>query len=294
MLLAVFSDVHANLPALQAVLSAVHRRNPDCILSLGDQVNLGPCPKETLSLLRENRVVCLRGNHERYILSAMDGDAAFRGINFESLRFNATLLSREEIELPEVIDLSGVTFCHSLPGDDTFPVHDPHRALPQLIKRYTKGMTRIICGHGHNPTEYILPHLRLNSIGSVGCMDDGVSGTAPYVMIELSDNTLVLRPYYAAYDVRELPSLFLFSGMTDFCPVIAHIACLQMTRARDFLVPFVTEARKRSAFKGETVISKETWNETDMVFSWPDGKTTGAFWRDAVTSPRRTLQTPYQ
>ncbi len=292
MLLAVFSDVHANLPALRAVLSAVRRRNPDRILSLGDQVNLGPCPRETLSLLRDNGVFCLRGNHERYILSAMDGDPAFHGINFESLRFNAGLLTRDEIALPEQLELSGVTFCHSLPGDDSFPVHDPQRALPRLIERYTEGMTRIVCGHGHNPTEYILPHLRLNSIGSVGCMDDGVPGTAPYVMAELSSDALVLRPYYAAYDVRELPSLFLSSGMADSCPVMAHIACLQMTRAKDFLVPFVTEARKRSAAKGETGISEETWRETDMAFPWPDGRTTGTFWRDAVTSPRRTLQTP--
>ena len=279
MLLAVFSDVHANLPALRAVLSAVMRRNPDLILSLGDQVNLGPCPRETLRLLRENGVSCLHGNHERYVLSAIREDPAYRGANFASVRFQAGLLAPEDIAFPARLDLSGVTFCHALPGDDAFPVHDPPRALPRLAQRFTEGMTRIVCGHGHNPTEYVLPHLWLSSVGSAGCMDDGVPGTAPYVMITLSPGSVVLRPYFAAYDVRELPPLFLSSGMADFCPVMARIACTQMTRARDFLVPFVTEARARAAAKGETDISTETLWETDAAFPWPDGKNTAEFWR---------------
>ena len=281
MLLAVFSDVHANLPALRAVLSAVRRRNPDRILSLGDQVNLGPCPRETLKVLRENGVFCLHGNHERYIISAMDGDPAFNGVNFETLRFNAGLLSREEISFPERIDLAGVTFCHAIPGDDAFPVYDPPRALPRLRERFREGMTRIVCGHGHNPTEYALAHLWLSSVGSAGCMDDGVPGTAPYVMIELSGDSVSLRPYYAAYDVREIPALFLSSGMADFCPVMARISCLQMTRARDFLVPFVTDARRRAAEKGESGISPDTWRETDASFPWPDGKSTAEYWKSA-------------
>lgn len=279
MLLAVFSDVHANLPALRAVLAAAAKRNPDGILSLGDQVNLGPCPRETLALLREYKVQCLRGNHERYILSAMRGDPAYAGANFASLRFNAGLLAPEEIAFPETLRVMGVTFCHALPGDDAFPVHDPPRALPRLLSRFPEGMTRIVCGHGHNPTEYVLPHLRLFSVGSAGCMDDGIPGAAPYVMAELTKDALVLRPYYAAYDTRELPGLFVSSGMAAFCPVMARIACLQMTRARDFLVPFVTEARGRALSRGEAAISDKTWRETDAAFPWPDGLRTEEFWK---------------
>lgn len=281
MLLAVFSDIHANLPALRAILSDIRQRNPDRILSLGDQVNLGPCPRETLALLRKNQVLSLRGNHERYILSAMNGDPFYNGVNFASLRFNAGLLSREEISFPEYLELSGITFCHALPGDDAFPVYDPSRALSLLEKRFTDGMTRIVCGHGHNPTEYILPHLWLFSVGSAGCMDDGVPGTAPYIMIELSGDSVAVRPYYASYDVTEIPSLFLSSGMVDYCPIMAHISCLQMMRAQDFLVPFVTVARKHAMDKGETDITLATWQETDATFPWPDGKNTLEYWKSA-------------
>ena len=93
MRVALLADIHSNLPALEAALSAAKKHHPERIISLGDQVNLGPMPRETLSLLRAESVTCLHGNHERYILSAMQGDPAYDGANFASLRFNARLLT---------------------------------------------------------------------------------------------------------------------------------------------------------------------------------------------------------
>ena len=279
MLIGLLSDVHANLPALQAVLSAIRARRPDLILSLGDQVNLGPCPRETLAFLKSEGVVCLHGNHERYVLSAMRGDPVFHGTNFASLRFNAGLLSREEITFPESLVLEGITFCHAVPGDDAFPVYSAERALPALRARYGSGFTHIVCGHGHNPTQYALPHLRLDSIGSVGCMDDGVPGCAPYVMLRAEKGEAVLYPYYAAFDVRAMPPLFLSSGMAAYCPVMAHISCLQMMMGKDILVPFVTRARAIAAARGETEITPAVWSETDRVFDWPGGLSSREFWK---------------
>ena len=89
MRIALITDIHANLPALRTALESVRRHSPDRILSLGDQINLGPCPRETLELLARHDVTCLHGNHEGYILSVMAGDETFSGVNFESLRFNA-------------------------------------------------------------------------------------------------------------------------------------------------------------------------------------------------------------
>ena len=86
MRIALIADIHSNILALEAVMKAVKKHSPDRILSLGDQVNLGPCPRETLSLLRAENVTCLHGNHERYILSAMAGDPGYAGANFASLR----------------------------------------------------------------------------------------------------------------------------------------------------------------------------------------------------------------
>ena len=278
MLIALISDIHANLPALEAVLSAIRPRRPDMILSLGDQINLGPCPGEVLSLLKDHRVTCLHGNHERYVLSVLSGDRAYDGANFESLRWNASRLTREAITFQETLDLEGITFCHALPGDDRFPVFDPARALPLLREKYTQGFTHIVCGHGHNPTHYRLPHLRLDSIGAVGCMDDGVPGAAPYTMLETTGDGAVLRPYYASFDIRSMPELFRSSGLSGYCPVMARIACTQMMTGRDYLVDFVRRAEVLRKEKGEERISHETWKCADELFPWPDGLSTASYW----------------
>ena len=125
---------------------------------------------------------------------------------------------------------------------------------------------------------YRMPHLRLDSIGAVGCMDDGVPGAAPYTMLESSGEDAVLRPYYAAFDVTRMPGLFRSSGLAEACPVMARIACTQMMTGRDYLVEFVRRASRISQERGEEQISRETWLYADGLFPWPDGKTTCEYW----------------
>src|SRR3989475_8696416 len=74
MRLAVLSDVHSNLPALQAVLADVDRIAPDGIWVAGDLVGYNPWPNEVLEILRERHVRAIRGNHDR----AAIGGGTFR------------------------------------------------------------------------------------------------------------------------------------------------------------------------------------------------------------------------
>ena len=278
--IALIADIHANLLAAEAVLADIHKKHrPDRIISLGDQVNLGPAPRDTLQLLRSENVTCLHGNHEGYILSAMNNDPKYAGANFASLRFNASLLKPDEITFQKSLSDSGVTFCHALPEDDRFPVFDPSLTLPRLQEKSYAPNTRIICGHGHNPLHYSLPNLTLDVIGSTGCMDDGVPGMALYAMLYLSPGSVTLQPCVAWYDPAPLKKLFISSGFAEACPIMAHITCLQQQRNFDYLMPFVTLARELAAEKNETDISPATWSEADALFHWPDGVGTAEFWR---------------
>ena len=279
MRIALIADIHSNILALEAVLKAVRKHSPDRIISLGDQVNLGPCPRETLAMLRAENVACLHGNHERYILSAMAGDPGYAGANFESLRFNASLLTREEIIFPKTLELEGAVFTHAMPDDDRFPVFDESRALPLLRGMTFERPTHIFCGHGHNPTHIHMGNLTIDSIGSVGCMDDGAPGIAPYAMLTISNGETFLRPYDVPYDTRPMRSLFKRSGMAEYCPIMAHLNCLQMTMNVNLLVGFVEKALALSEARGESVVSLKTWQDTDGAYDWPDGVGTAAYWR---------------
>jgi predicted phosphodiesterase len=62
MRIAVLSDIHANLPALQAVLGAL--KPYDAIWQLGDIVGYGPQPNEVVALLAAEGAIGGRGNHD--------------------------------------------------------------------------------------------------------------------------------------------------------------------------------------------------------------------------------------
>ena len=76
-----------------------------------------------------------------------------------------------------------------------------------------------------------------------------------------------------------MKQLFIKSGMADCCPIMARIICHQMTDNQDYLVRFVENALSLSRTRGETAISKQTWQDTDAAFDWPQSITTAAFWK---------------
>ncbi len=61
---AVLSDIHANLPALKAVLKKLDTLSYDKAISLGDQVGYGPFPNEVIDILRERNIPTVLGNHD--------------------------------------------------------------------------------------------------------------------------------------------------------------------------------------------------------------------------------------
>ena len=81
MRVAVISDIHSNLHALEAVLAAIDADPPDELWCLGDLVGYGPKPNECGALVQARVAVCLSGNHDLAVVGAIDlaefsGDAA--------------------------------------------------------------------------------------------------------------------------------------------------------------------------------------------------------------------------
>jgi predicted phosphodiesterase len=79
--IAVVSDVHSNLAALEAVLASIDASPPDEIWCLGDVVGYGPRPNECCEIVRARAEICLGGNHDLAVrgtidLSEFSGDAA--------------------------------------------------------------------------------------------------------------------------------------------------------------------------------------------------------------------------
>src|SRR5919201_450898 len=72
MRVAVVSDIHSNLHALEAVLAAIDEAAPDEVWCLGDLVGYGPRPNECCAAIAERADVCLAGNHDLAVRGAID------------------------------------------------------------------------------------------------------------------------------------------------------------------------------------------------------------------------------
>ncbi len=178
MRLAVISDIHANLPALEAVLADIRTRGVDATVNLGDCV-AGPLwPRETFECLEALAVPTVRGNHDRYL----------HGRPLERLpvtdRYAHAALSdaqRKALhDLPLTVEISAeVLAVHGTPADDSTYLTEEimdNRMVPAtralIAERLGDAVSRavVLCGHSHRQSVTQVPGgpLILNP-GTVGC-----------------------------------------------------------------------------------------------------------------------------
>ena len=180
MRVAALYDIHANLPALDAVLGDVRQVGVDAIVIGGDVVP-GPLPRETLACLLaiDLPVHYIHGNGEVAVLGELAGkpsDAVPESAR-EMVRWSAAQLRPEEeavlaswpqtlrIEVPP---LGEVLFCHATPRSVTeiFTRLTPdHRLLPIFD---AVNAPLVVCGHTHMQFDRRIGRTRVVNAGSVG------------------------------------------------------------------------------------------------------------------------------
>ena len=153
MRIAVLSDIHANLPALDAVLAAL---GPvDAVWHLGDVVGYGPHPDEVVARLREVGAVGVRGNHDA---AALDLGMA-EGFNVDARRAIEWTAGRIAPAtrawlsgLPEQREIEGLTLVHGSPRD---PAWEYITTAPDASANLAAFATaHLLYGHTHLPAVF--------------------------------------------------------------------------------------------------------------------------------------------
>jgi predicted phosphodiesterase len=180
MRVAALYDIHANLPALQAVLAEVRREHVDRIVVGGD-VLPGPMPLETIKRLLAItvRVQYISGNGEREVLAAWRGEESQRlpALALEGIRWNARLLNDKDAEWLsswpkmtrlEITGIGRVLFCHATPRDDN-EIFTRLTAEERLLPLFGEAEAElVVCGHTHMQFDRIVGKTRVVNAGSVG------------------------------------------------------------------------------------------------------------------------------
>jgi predicted phosphodiesterase len=106
MRVAVVSDIHSNLHALEAVLAAIEAEAPDELWCLGDLVGYGPRPNECCAVVAERADVCLAGNHDLAVRGTIDL-AEFGGEAGVAATWTRTVLEPEAQALLDRLEPQG-------------------------------------------------------------------------------------------------------------------------------------------------------------------------------------------
>ncbi len=120
MRLAVVSDIHSNLQALEAVFGEIEARGVDGVYCLGDVVGYGADPGPCLELVRERCAGVVKGNHDAAVVNLAEEWALPRE-GQTAARHNRTALSKDQLAylaaLPLRLEAEGCTFVHASPED---------------------------------------------------------------------------------------------------------------------------------------------------------------------------------
>ncbi|MEQ9306301.1 MAG: metallophosphoesterase family protein [Marinoscillum sp.] len=217
MKIAFFSDIHANLPALEAVLADIDRQKPDMVYCLGDLVGYNIWPNEVIAEIRKRSIPTIMGNHDEALLFPMDAqDQTNKGI---TRRLTSIDNQKYLTQLPRNIALSfneqgnkvSLLMVHgSMKAIDDYLTEDyPEQEVLTMMET----TDILLCGHTHKPYHRIIPvgtaYKHVINIGSVGKPKDG-DPRACYVMMELdaslsttNSNSIEVTFMRVKYDVEK-------------------------------------------------------------------------------------------
>jgi len=229
MRVAVLSDVHGNLRALEAVLADAG--DVDVVVANGDLLAYGPSPRETLELLRSlPSVKFVSGNNDRYLWERrwlQPPSDGWEAEAFENLHWTAEAIGPEGIEFVaswpagQHLELGpGTLVVHASPVADNvgmFP-WTPDGQLSHLVRSVEEQV--VVCGHTHLLMDRQVPGHRVISDGSAGCPFDH-DRRPSYLLLDDSGGRLKAEGRRVEYDVKAAVADVEASG-APFAQVIAY------------------------------------------------------------------------
>lgn len=209
MRIAIFSDLHGNLPAIEAVIADIAKENVDLTVCAGDIGDPLPDSLRVWHLVKGLRIPVLRGNHEDYTISFNRGDdhSHWDKVNLRPIRLVAeqfgSEVAQEFEKLPLGIRIPGpsgtnVFVCHASPESNVNSFFD--RIDVDMARQLDRTDSNVIVsGHRHAQWATEWNNKLLISIGSVGIPLNG-SPQAEYLLLCFQKGAWTFQHKSVPYD----------------------------------------------------------------------------------------------
>lgn len=225
--LTIFGDIHANLPALEAVIADMKARNLAPLYCLGDLVGYGTFPNEVTETIRNMNIPTIMGNYDQGVGNSSDdcgcaytnsvaealGKRSIAWSNQNTTEDNKIFLRQLPADIPLRLEGLRVRLVHGSPRkiNEYLFADRPDATLERLLDMAEADV--LVCGHTHMPYHRILPSGRhIVNAGSVGKPKDG-NPQACYVVLEANDKDLSVNFIRASYDIERAAQAIEASGM---------------------------------------------------------------------------------
>lgn len=215
MKLAILSDIHANIHALQAVWEDLEAQSPDAVYCLGDLVGYGAYPNATIAFIRERKIPTIMGNYDEGVGFDLDDcGCVYQDPVQDQLGNRSLVWTREKTEqahkdylrqLPMQIRVEEskprILLVHGSPRKINEYLYE-NRPLTTFERIARLARTDILLfGHTHLPYEKVVMGTHFINCGSVGKPKDG-NPEAGYVILNLGRK---IKPDFrrVPYDVED-------------------------------------------------------------------------------------------
>ncbi len=224
MRIAVFSDIHSNYEALDAVIYDINKNNYDKVYFLGDVLSKGPNPKECLELVMNNNINMILGNHELYFLRGVDIDENISEIEKEHqswIRSNLDDTHRNyllncNLEINEEFEGVKVSFKHFFQKDSNldYPFYSidilSTSEINDIIEKEESDL--IFIGHEHRVFEMNYNNKKVFDVGSSGCTADNKTH---YFIVNINDGKYNIEKKELLYNRDKFEKVFLESDYPE-------------------------------------------------------------------------------
>jgi putative phosphoesterase len=204
MRIALFSDIHANLPAFEAFLADLDSRKVDSVYCLGDMIGYNIWANEVIGAIRKRGIVTLAGNHDQKTKGY-----AYELVSAENRAYLNTLPAHIKLEYTNL----NIVLAHgSTRSVDEYVLEDMDESY--VLEMMAESKADVLCvGHSHLPYHRIIDGKHVINIGSVGKPKDG-NPDGCYVLLTIEDSIQIDFIRFA-YDIEKAAAAILQSPLPD-------------------------------------------------------------------------------